>query len=105
MFQKKTVELFNDTSYVFGILAEILIGGFDAYGKDHDKSVEQVLHKCRQTDLKLNKGKCLFRCTCIPFFGKVISRHGVSPNPAKVKVLMDMPPPKNYSIMFSPMTT
>ena len=30
----------------------------------------------------------------MPFFGKAISRHGMSPDPTKVKVLMDMPPPK-----------
>ena len=54
--------------------------------------------------------------TCIPFFGEVISRHGLSPDPAKVKPLTDMPPSKtkrelksflgivNYLNKFSPMT-
>ena len=38
-----------------------------------------------QAKLNLNKEKCLFRKTCRPFFGKVISWHRVSPDPAKVK--------------------
>ena len=49
-------------------------------------------------------------------FGKVISRNGVSPDPAKVKVLTSKPPPKtkrelqsflgieNYLSKFSSMT-
>ena len=46
-------------------------------------------------NLKLNKEKCQFRCTSIPFFREVISRKGVQPDPQKIKALMDMPPPKN----------
>ena len=36
-----------------------------------------------------------FRCTSIPFFGEVISRRGVQPDPQKINDLMDMPPPNN----------
>ena len=31
----------------------------------------------------------------IPFFGEVISREGVQPDPQKIKVLMDMLAPKS----------
>ena len=31
-----------------------------------------------------------YRCTSIPFFGDVISREGVQPDPQKIKALMDM---------------
>ena len=53
---------------------------------------------------------------CIPFFGTVLSRHGIGSDPAKVKALIDMPPPKTkrehqlflgivkYLSTFSPMT-
>ena len=51
------------------------------------------MYRCRQANLKLNKKKCLFRHTYILFFGKVISKNGVSPDLAKVKVLTDMSPP------------
>ena len=30
----------------------------------------------------------------IPFFGEVIPQQGVSPDPSKIQVLTDMPPPK-----------
>ena len=67
-------------------------------------------------NLNLNKDKCNFRSTSVPFFGEVISRHGMQPNPQKLKLLTDMPPPKtkmelnaflgisNYLGKFSPST-
>ena len=72
--------------------------------------------KMRMANQKLNKEMCLFRQTCISFFGEVIFRHGVIPYLAKVKAVMDMLPPKtkrelqsflsivNYLSKFSPMT-
>ena len=37
---------------------------------------------------------CLFRCSSIPFFGKIISQQGVRPDPRNIHVLTDMPPLK-----------
>ena len=34
-------------------------------------------------------------CTSIPFFGEMISRRGVQPDPQKIKALTDMPVPNN----------
>ena len=65
---------------------------------------------------KINKDKYLFRCTSIPLFGEIILQNSVGPNPRKVQVLMNMPPPKckmklipfwcilNYLSKFSPVT-
>ena len=65
----------------FGIEDDMLVVGYDSDGKDHDETLQQVLQICRQVNLKLNKDKCHFRCTSVPFFGEVISRHGVQPCP------------------------
>ena len=51
--------------------------------------------QCWEVNLKLNKDKCHFRCTSIPFFGKVVSREGIQPDPQKIKALNDMLAPKN----------
>ena len=45
--------------------------------------------------MKLNIEKCHFRCTSIPFFGEVILRRRVQPDPQKIKALTDMPAPNN----------
>ena len=61
MFQKKINEFFNDIPNVFDIANDILIKGLYADGRDHEMRLEQVLQRCRQANLKLNKEKCLFR--------------------------------------------
>ena len=74
---------------------EILVIGYENNGADHDALVPEVLQRCKEVNLILNKEKCHFRCTSIPFFGEVISRRAVQPDPQKIKALMDMPVPNN----------
>ena len=80
---------------VFGIVDDILVIGYDDNGRDHDELVCKVLQRCSEVNLKLNKDKCHFRYTSVPFFREVILRNGVQPDPQKIKALMDMPPPTN----------
>ena len=84
MFQCKIDEIFNDMPNVFGIADNILVIGYDKDGTDHDEAVYKVLKQCQDVNLKLNKEKCHFRCTSIPFFGEVISRQDIQPDPQKV---------------------
>ena len=81
MFQYKINEIFKNLPNVFAIADDILLLDYDIDGKDHDNMLWQVLQICRQVNLKLNKDICHFRCTSVPFFGEVISRHGLQPNP------------------------
>ena len=78
---------------------------------NHDAAVHKVLRQCKEVNLKLNKDKCHFRCTPMLFFGEVILREGIQPDPQKIKALTDMLAPKkelqaflgiiNYLGMFS----
>ena len=94
MFQCKIDETFNDIPNVFGIADDILVIGYDKDGTDHDKTVNRVLKQCQDVNLKLNKEKCHFRSTAIPFFGKVVSRDGMQPDPRKISPLTEMPCPQ-----------
>ena len=69
--------------------------GYDKNREDHDEAVYSVLRQCQDVNLKLNKEKCHFRCTSIPFFGEVVLREGVQPDLQKVRALTEMPVPKN----------
>ena len=51
---------------------DILVAGYYADGKDYDETVGKVLQRSREVNLKLNKDKCHFTCTSVPFFGKII---------------------------------
>ena len=70
---------------IFGIAGDILLTGYNNNGADHDAVVHKVLQRCEEVNLKLNKQKCYFRCTSITFFGEVILRKGVQPDPQKSK--------------------
>ena len=80
---------------VFGIADDILVIGYDKDGTDNDKAVYSVLRQCQDVNLKLNKDKCHFRCTSMPYFGEVVSREGIQPDPQKIRPLTKMPVPKN----------
>ena len=73
---------------------DILVAGYEVDGRDHDETVQRVLQGYRQVNLKLNRDKCHFRCTLIPFFCEIISQNGVQPGPQKIKALVEMPSPK-----------
>ena len=93
MFQQKIDEIFNDMPNVFGIADDILVVGYEDNGRDHDETVQKFLQRCREVNLKLNTYKCHFRCASIMFFGEVILRNRVQPDPQKIKALMEMPTP------------
>ena len=73
MFQKIIDELFQGLPNMSGIVDDILIAEVGEMGRNHDTTLDKVLRIYRQVSLKLNKDKCLFQCTLIPFFGEVIS--------------------------------
>ena len=95
MFQCKIDEIVNDMPNVFGIADDILVIGYDKDGADHDEAVYKVLKQCQDTYLKCNREKCHFRCMSTPFFGEVVSRHGVQSDPQKVRALTENLAPKN----------
>ena len=74
MFQKKKDEIISSMSNAFGIFDDNLITGFDKHSRDHDEMLDNILWICRQSNLKWNQDKCLFRCMNFPFFGEIISQ-------------------------------
>ena len=95
MFQRKIDKISEELPNVYGIADDILVVGYEADGKDYDKTLQRMPQICRQVYLKLNKDKCLVRCTSVPFFGEIILWYGVKPYPQKLKALTEMPPPRN----------
>ena len=62
---------------------DIIVFGKD--NKQHDKALKQVLDRVRESGLKLNKKKCIFRVTETTFLGHVISCDGIKPDPCKIR--------------------
>ena len=57
MFQRKIDKTFKELPNEFSIADKILVVGYKADGKDHEKTVQRVLQICRQVNLKFNKEK------------------------------------------------
>ena len=74
MFQHKIDKIFNNIPNVFGIADGILVIGYNKNRADHNEAVYSVLRHGQDVNLKLNKEKCHFRCTSIPFNGKVVAK-------------------------------
>ena len=69
------------------------------YGKDqeeYDKRLEAVLQRIQSTGVTLNPE---FSKDQLKFLGHIIDKDGVRADPAKVKAIIDLPPPSNVSQM------
>ena len=83
----------------FGDLNEgthVIIDDVKNHGPDeatHDQHLIQILNQCRKIGLKLNVEKYIFKSESIPFFGHVISREGIKPDPRKIDTIKDMATP------------
>lgn len=51
--------------------------------------------KLRQHQLKMNPLKCAFGVTSGKFLGFVVHHRGIEVDPAKMKAIIELPPPKN----------
>ena len=50
----------------------------------HDDNLRKFLKRARECRLKLNKKKCRFHMTELPYIGHIITSEGVKPDPKKV---------------------
>ena len=72
-------------------LDDILI--FSATIEEHLSHIHQVFDRLRQHRLKLKLKKCSFFKKETRYLGFVITPNGISPDPEKVRVMQNLPPP------------
>ena len=65
----------------------------EEYMQDHDANLRRLLQRARDSNLKLNKHKLRLRLSEVVYMGHRLTAKGVSPDPAKVKAIVDMPKP------------
>ena len=63
--------------------------------------VREVLDKAKAVGMWFNPNKCQFRKAQVKFFGLILSRQGVSPDPAKIEALRKLPEPKDEKLLQS----
>ncbi len=82
-FIHKFLEVYFDDWTIFGLL------------KDHIASVRLVLDKCRQHQISLNLKKCIFYAPFGILLGHIVCKQGLMVDPAKIAIIVNLPPPKS----------
>ena len=83
------------------IADDIIAFGFNSDGMDHDATVRQIMNKAKQVGMRFNPAKCQFKCEEVKFFGMVLNRQGIVPDPAKIDALLKLPEPKTEALLQS----
>ena len=64
-------------------------------------TVRQIMNKAKQVGMRFNPAKCQFKHEEVKFFGMVLNRQGVIPDPAKIEALLKLPEPKTETLLQS----
>ncbi|KAK2724118.1 hypothetical protein QYM36_002454, partial [Artemia franciscana] len=92
-FQRRMEEAFEGVPGFSVIVDDIIVSGKSE--TEHDVNTQAALTRARERTVKLNKAKCILKSKSIPYFGHVISKDGIHPDPNKVNALKEMPRPRN----------
>ncbi len=68
---------------------------------EHLHTIEEVVKKLRQANLKLTSNKCQFAKQNIKFLGHIISADGITTDQGKTKAVKTYPVPKNIKDLIS----
>jgi hypothetical protein len=71
------------------------IGDILVLGKakeEHDQRLKSVLEKCKEINLSLNKGKCVFGSSEVSYLEHILSCDRIKPDPKKIEAITKMPP-------------
>ena len=66
-------------------------------GDDHDRNLAALLSRCEQSNVKLNPDKVKFKQDTVPFIGHLATKEGLCVDPEKVRVVLEMPVPKDVT--------
>ena len=83
------------------ITDDIIAFGFKSDGSDHDATVRQIMNKAKPVGMRFNPAKCQFKHEEVKFFGMVLNRQGIVPDPAKIEALLKLPEPKTEALLQS----
>ena len=95
VFQHAISQALAGIEGVINISDDILISGTTQAA--HDKALQMVFERLRETGLTLNKAKCAYNKSTLEFFRLIFSADGVNPDPKKVEAIANAPRPTNIS--------
>ena len=112
IYQRAMTELFSGISGVEIVMDDILVHGPTL--EQHNATLNAVLQRCRDKNLKLNKAKIKLAQREVEYVGQVLTPDGVKVSKDKIKAVVEMPRPTeinhvhtllgmvNYTMKFIP---
>ena len=83
----------NNFKAVFPYIDNITIGGKDQ--DDHDTNLKLFQEAAQRANLKFNDSKSVFSTQRLPLLGYVIENGCISPDPGRLRPLLELPLPQN----------
>ena len=97
IFQKRLLQGLEGLEGVLCVADDIVVVGrgdtLQSAKQDHDKNLKALQERCVKEHIKLNDKKSNIEKSSITFMGHVVSDKGISPDPAKVEAVRNMPIP------------
>ena len=97
VFQRKMQELIEGLMGIEVVADDFIAVGhgetFEEATKDHDKTLLEFLKRCEERNVRLNPEKLKLRQSQVLFIGHVATDQGLKVDPAKVRAVVEMPPP------------
>ncbi|XP_050548981.1 uncharacterized protein K02A2.6-like [Daktulosphaira vitifoliae] len=93
IFHRIMTEMFSDIEGAIVYIDDIIVMG--STKEEHDERLKKVFGRAREMNLKFNKNKCKFGVTEVKFLGHVFNNQGVSPDPDKIKAIINMSSPNS----------
>ena len=92
IFQKTMERLLHGIPGVVVYIDDILVS--NPTKDEHLSSLEEVLKRLQNANLRAKKTKCKFLASSVSYLGYKIDGEGLHPLPEKVKAIQDAPTPK-----------
>ena len=92
-FQKKISAILEGLEGVLCVMDDVLV--FGKTKAEHNKRLFGVLQRFQNAGITLNMDKCKFWRDKLTFLGHIVSKEGISPDPAKIVAIKKMDPPIN----------
>ena len=99
IYQRVMSDILTEVDGVVNYIDDVLV--FGATQAEHDKRLEQVLIKLKESGVRLNEAKCYFQQREVEFLGHVWNTTGVAPTPARLEAVRDMPKPESVDSLRS----
>ena len=63
---------------------------YDKTTEEHDERLKRTLETIRESGLELNKSKCETGKRELSYFGHIIGKKGISPDPIKIQAIIEI---------------